>query len=152
MLHSFNLFRIANMLENWHRMDGNWLETIEHTYIARMRFYHFLWFSMKLGVINSFLIVCFTMVQKIFKSENIYKIRTKISRNCYKTTFREKCVIFTINTRENFTNYFSHDFDRLSIYDIKVDRVLAYYNGYYRQESSKSDKYGFFWCLPEKFP
>ena len=47
---------------------------------------------MKLGVINSFLIVCFTMVQKIFKSENIYKIRAKISRNGYKTTFREKCV------------------------------------------------------------
>ena len=38
---------------------------------------------MKLGMINSFLIVCFTMVQKIFKSENIYKIRTKISRNGY---------------------------------------------------------------------
>ena len=37
----------------------------------------FLWFSMKLGVINSFLIVSFTMVQKIFKLENIYKIRTK---------------------------------------------------------------------------
>ena len=47
-------------------------------------------------------------------------------------------------------NYFSHNFDRLSIYDIKVDQVSADYNGYYRQESSKSNKYGFFWCLPEK--
>ena len=37
MLHSFSLFRIANMLENWHQMDGNWLETIKHTYIAHMR-------------------------------------------------------------------------------------------------------------------
>ena len=40
---------------------------------------------MKLGVINSFLIVCLTMVQKIFKSENIYKIHAKTSRNGYKT-------------------------------------------------------------------
>ena len=111
----------------------------------------FSWFSMKLGVINSFLVVCFTMVQKrIFKLENIYKIRTKISRNGYKTTSREKCITFTINTRLNFTNYFFRDLDRLSIYDIKVDRVSADYNGYYRQESGKSDKYGFFWCLPGK--
>ena len=64
MLHSFSLFRIANMLENWHQMDGNWLETIKHTYSVHMRLLPFLWFSMKLGVINSFLIVCFTMVQK----------------------------------------------------------------------------------------
>ena len=28
MLHSFSLFRIANMPENWHQMDDNWLETI----------------------------------------------------------------------------------------------------------------------------
>ena len=54
-----------------------------------------------------------------------------------------KCVTFTINTRLIFTNYFSRNFDRLSIYDIKVDRVLANYNGYYRQESGKLDKYGF---------
>ena len=37
----------------------------------------FLSFSMKLGMINSFLTVCFTMVQKILKSENIYKIHAK---------------------------------------------------------------------------
>ena len=64
MLHSFSLFRIANMLENWHQMDGNWLETIKHTYIVHMGFLPFSWFSMKLYVINSFHIVCFTMVQK----------------------------------------------------------------------------------------
>ena len=52
------------MLENWHQMYGNWLETIKHTYIVRMRFLPFLWLSMKLGVINSFLVVCFIMVQK----------------------------------------------------------------------------------------
>ena len=80
-------------------------------YNAHMRLFPFLWFSMKLGVINSFLIVCFTMVQKkyIFKLENIYKIRAKILHNGYKTTFTEKCVTFTINIRENFTNYFSHN-------------------------------------------
>ena len=53
---------------------------------------------MKLGMINSFL-VCFTMVQELFKLRNIYKIRAKISHNGYKTTFREKCITFTINTR-----------------------------------------------------
>ena len=52
------------MLENWHQMDGNWLETIKHTYFVRMRSLPFSGFSMKLGVINSFLVVCFTMVQK----------------------------------------------------------------------------------------
>ena len=52
------------MLENWHQMDGNWLETIKHTDIVRMRFLPFSWFSMKLGMINSFLVVCFAMVQK----------------------------------------------------------------------------------------
>ena len=34
-----------------------------------MRLLPFSWFSMKLGMINSFLIVCFTMVQKISRSE-----------------------------------------------------------------------------------
>ena len=31
-----------------------------------------------------------------------------------------------------------------------VDRVSADYNGYYMQGSGKSDKYGFFWHLPDK--
>ena len=68
-----------------------------------MRLLPFSWFSMKLGMINSFLVVCFTMVQKIFKSEEFYKILTKIKISCngYKTIFREKCIIFTINIREN---------------------------------------------------
>ena len=66
------------MLENQHQMDGNWLETIYiHTYSVRMRLLPFSWFSMKLRVINSFLVVCFTMVQKIFRSEKYYKISYK---------------------------------------------------------------------------
>ena len=77
-------------------------------YDARMRLLPFLWFSMKLGVINSFLVACFfTMVFKLFKSQNIYKICAKILHNGYKTTFMEKCIKFTINIRGNFTNYFS---------------------------------------------
>ena len=143
MLHSFSLFRIANMLENL-ASDGWQLAWNHKTYIhCAHEILPFLWFSMRLGVINSFLVVCFTMVQQIFKSENIYKIRAKISRNGYKTTFRGKCITFTINTREIFTNYFSRDFNRLSIYNVKVDWVSAEYNGYYRQESGKLDKYGF---------
>ena len=47
-----------------------------------MRLLPFSWFSMRLGVINSFLGVCFTMVQKkIFRSEKFYKILTKIPHN-----------------------------------------------------------------------
>ena len=79
-------------------------------YNAHVRLLPFLWFSMKLGVINSFFSLCvFTMVLKVFKLENIYKIHAKILHNGYKTTFMGKCVKFTINTRENFTNYFFPD-------------------------------------------
>ena len=31
-----------------------------------------------------------------------------------------------------------------------VDQVSADYNSYYMQESGKLDKYGFYWCLPDK--
>ena len=79
-------------------------------YNACMRLLPFLWFSMELGVINSFLVVWFyNGFKKIFKLENIYKIRAKILCNGYKTTFTEKCVTFTINIRENFTKYFSRN-------------------------------------------
>ena len=71
-------------------------------YNVHMRLLPFLWFSMVFGMINSFLVVCITMVQKIFKLENIYKILTKILLNGYKTTFKEKCIAFTINIREVF--------------------------------------------------
>ena len=36
-----------------------------------MRLLPFLWFSMKLGVINSFLVVCYTMVQK-YSNQKIF--------------------------------------------------------------------------------
>ena len=95
------------MLENWHQMDGNWLETIKHIYSACMRLLPFSWFSMKLGMISSFLIVCFTMVQnKYLGRRNFTKFLTKISCNGYKTTFREKCITFTVYTRENFAIIF----------------------------------------------
>ena len=68
-----------------------------------MRLLPFSWFSMKRGVINSFLVVCFTMVQKYLGQRNFTKFLTKISYNGYKTIFREKCITFTIYTRENFT-------------------------------------------------
>ena len=77
MLHSFSLFRIANMLENWHQMDGNWLETIKHTYIVRMRFLPFTWFSMKLGVINSFLVVFYNGSKKYFNRKIFTKFLQK---------------------------------------------------------------------------
>ena len=64
--------------------------------------------------------------------------------NGYKTTFMEKCIKFTINIRENYTNFLFPPFNRHF-----VDQVSADYNGYYIQESGKSDKYGFFGCLPE---
>ena len=82
MLHSFGLFRIANMLENWHQMDGNWLETIKymHMYSVHMRLLPLSWFSMKLGVINDFFRCVFYNDSKIFGSE---KIKTEFSRKCH---------------------------------------------------------------------
>ena len=62
-----------------------------------MRLLPFSWFSMKLGMINSFLIVCFTMVEKKFLK---YRILTMISLEGYRTIFTEKCITLTINTRE----------------------------------------------------
>ena len=64
-------------------------------YSAHMRLLPFSWFSMKLGMINSFLVVCFTMVQK--KKKN--GILTTILLEGYKTIFMEKCITLTIDTR-----------------------------------------------------
>ena len=75
------------------------------------------------------------MVLKLYKSENINKIRAKILCNGYKTIFMEKCIKFTMNTRENFTNYF---FPTIQLTKHFVDWVLADYNGYYMQGSGKS--------------
>ena len=43
-----------------------------HIYNVRMRLLPFSWFSMVFGVINSFLVVCFTMVQKKYSSWKIF--------------------------------------------------------------------------------
>ena len=41
-------------------------------YNVHMRLLPFLWFSMRLGMINSFLVVCFTMVQKKYSNQRIF--------------------------------------------------------------------------------
>ena len=75
-----------------------------HIYSVCMRLLPFSWFSMKLGVINSFLIVCFTMVLK-FGLEK-YRILTKMSLNGYKTIFKEKCITLQqIQERECSDNF-----------------------------------------------
>ena len=68
-----------------------------------MRLLPFSLFSMKLGVINSFLIVCFTMIQK--KKYSGQKKITIFLQKYYVMAIKQylgKCVTFTINTRENF--------------------------------------------------
>ena len=67
------------MLVNWHQMDGDWLKTIKymHVYSAHMRLLPLSWFSMKLGMINSFLVVCFTMVQNLVWKKKKYRILKK---------------------------------------------------------------------------
>ena len=54
-------------------LDGWQLARNHKTYIHCVyEILPFLWFSMKLGVINSFLIVCFTMVQKKYSNQKIF--------------------------------------------------------------------------------
>ena len=93
------------MLQNWHQMDGNWLETIKHIYSACMRFLLFSWFNVKLGVIK-FSPCVLQWFKKYLGQRNFTKFLTKISRNGYKTTFMEKCSTFTVYTRENFAIIF----------------------------------------------
>ena len=90
MLHSSSLFRIANMLENWHQMDGNWLETINSYVQCAYEIVTISWFSMKLGMINSFLIVCFTVVQKIFFK---YRFLTKIQSKAIEQHLQENALL-----------------------------------------------------------
>ena len=83
------------------------------------------------------------MVLKVIKSVNIYKIRGKIVRNGYKSTFMEYCIKSTINSRgilPIFINYLFHA-DRSTKH--LVDQVSADHIGFYKQGSGKSDKYGF---------
>ena len=148
MLHSFRLFRIASMLENWHQMVGNWLETIDkymNIYNARMRLWYFCGLVLDLAWSIVFSLCALQWFKNLSKLENIYKILIKKLYNSYKTTFREKCVKIIKYMCRNFINYFPTCRSTKHF----VDRVSADYNGHYIQEPSKSDKYGFFWCLPE---
>ena len=92
-------------------MNGNWLETIKHTYIARMRFLPFLGFSMKLGVINSFLIVCFTMVQKKYSNRKIFtKFLQKYHVMAIEQYLGENALLLQL-IQEKIYQLFSHNFD-----------------------------------------
>ena len=94
---------------------------------------------MKLGVINSFLIVCFYNGFKSYQVGKYLQNSCKILHNGYKSTFLEYCVKSIINARENLPIIFR------AIRSTKhlVDQVLADYIDYYMQGSSKSDKHGF---------
>ena len=71
-----------------------------------MRLLPFSWFSMKLGMINSFLIVCFTMVQKIFRSEKkITKFVQKYHVMAIKQCLGKMRYIYNKYKRE-YSNYF----------------------------------------------
>ena len=103
-------------MENWHQIDGNWLETIK-TYIhCAYEILPFSCFSLKLGVINSFLIVCFTMVQKYSNWKIFTKFLPKYHIIAVRQYFR-KDALFLQLIQEKIYQIFSHKFDQLSIYD-----------------------------------
>ena len=88
-----------------------------HIYNARMRLLPFSWFSMKLGVINNFLVVCCTGVQKkyiyIFRSE---KKITKFLQKYHVMAIKQylgKMRYFYNKYKSEFCKLFSHDFDQL---------------------------------------
>ena len=83
------------------------------------------------------------MVLKVIKSVNIYKIRGKIVRNGYKSTFMEYCVKSTINSRGILPIFINYLFRADQSTKHLVDRVSADHIGFYNQRSGKSDKYGF---------
>ena len=85
------------------------------------------------------------MVLNVIKSVNIYKIRGKIVRIGYKSTFMEHYIKSTINSRgilPIFINYLFHT-DRLTKH--LVDQVSADHIDFYKQRSCKLDKYDFSW-------
>ena len=79
------------------------------------------------------------MVLKVVKSENIYKICAKILCNGYKTTFMKNA----LNIQSIQEKILPIIFCAVRSTKHFVDRVSADYNGYYMQESGKSDNYGF---------
>ena len=85
-------------------------------YNACMRLLPFLWFSMKLGVINSFLIVCFYNGLKKYSN---WRIFTKIVQKYYVMAIKQhlqKNVLHLQSICERkFYQLFFPQFDRLSI-------------------------------------
>ena len=62
----------------------------------------------------------------------------------------EYCVKSTINTRGIVPIFINYFFCAVQSTKHLVDWVSADHIDYYMQGSSKWDKYGFFYCLPEK--
>ena len=87
------------MLENWHQMVGIWLGTIHEYLQCAYEIFLLLLFSMKLGVINSFPIVCFYNGFKSYQVREYLQNLCKTLHNGYKSTFMEYCIKSIINTR-----------------------------------------------------
>ena len=84
-------------------------------YNARMRLLPFLWFSMKLGVINSFLIVCLTMVLKKYTNRRLF---TKFVQKYYIMAIKQhlqKMSYIYNQYKRKFYQIFFPQIDRLSI-------------------------------------
>ena len=111
-------------------------------YNVRMRLLPFLWFSMKLGMINSFLIVCFTMVKKKYLN---WRIFTKFVQKYYVMAIKQHLRKNTLHLQSIKEKILPIIFPAIRSTKHFVDQVSADYNGYYIQESGKSDKYGFSW-------
>ena len=84
---------------------------------------------MELGMINSFLVVCFTMVQK--KKCSNWKIFAKFVQKYHGMAIKHlgKNALLLQSMQEKIYQIFSCNFAQLSIYDIKVDQVPADYSG-----------------------
>ena len=79
-------------------------------YNAHMRLLPFLWFSMKLGVINSFLIVCFTMVQKKYSNWGIFvKFMQKYYIMAMKEHLQKNALHLQSIQEKILPNIFSHN-------------------------------------------
>ena len=94
---------------------------------------------MKLGVINSFLIVCFDNGFKSCQVREYLQNSCKILCNDYKTTFRNNALNLQSITRQNLPIIF-HAVRWTKHF---LDWVSADYIDYYMQGSGKLDKYGF---------
>ena len=96
-------------------------------YNARMRLLPFLWFSMKLGVINSFLIVCFYNGFKIIQ----IRIFTKFVQKYYIMAIKQHLWKNALNLQSIQEIILPIIFPAIRLTKHFVDRVLANYNGYY---------------------